>query len=112
MEKYMFPFKVNRKILILGGQPSWIKNIKQYFYKKNIIFISDDNKNTIKNYDNIVSTTDVIWCKNNGVSHDLYKKILLLARKYNIDTQYFKQNLMGGKSCAIQIIDYELNLLN
>lgn len=107
MKQYNFPYKPLRKIVIVGGQPAWIKNIRQYFQEKEIIFISDENKNTTKNYNSIVSSADVLWCKNNGISHDLYKKILVLSRKYNIDTQYFKINLQGGKSCAIQIIDYE-----
>ena len=99
-DKNFFPYKPNKKTVIIGGTTAWSKQMKRLLPTVDIIPI--DSK---KNYKNIIANADVVWI-NDKISHNYYGKILNEARKQKKELKYFYYN--GPESCVEQIYDYEI----
>ena len=50
---------------------------------------------------NVVRECDIIWIYSKEVTHSQFKKIMNLARKYNLPVRYFSYK--GAEKCAEEV---------
>lgn len=97
------PFRVERRVLILGGHDTWLKAIRTMipgarFYEKETL----PDLNAIRN-------ADVLWIQPNAMSHEFYYRVLGVARKCGIPVRYFAY--ASARKCALQLGEDESSLL-
>lgn len=95
-----FPYKPKRKIVVFGQREAWFKGIKECLIDVEIVC----DKNSSKNYENLIKKSDVVWI-HRKMSHSLFGKINKTAKKLNKPILYFRG--LGGENCAKQIYNFE-----
>ena len=90
-----FPYTLSHRTLILGGSEQWSNMMKDYLPGCKTFHV--DKKADA----NVVRECDVIWIYSKEVTHSQFKKIMNLARKYNLPVRYFSYK--GAEKCAEEV---------
>lgn len=98
-DKYSWPYKVSKNIVVLGGHEEWTKKIKTLF--TNVKFIGDKapDKEMLKHTDILLLQTKA------GLSHSVFYKVLDDAKTLSIPIRYFVSS--GVFSSAKTIIEVD-----
>ncbi|MCM1289582.1 MAG: viperin family antiviral radical SAM protein [Corallococcus sp.] len=85
----------DKKVIIFGGHPTWVKVIKERLL--NAKFFKDGNLHSL----GAIRNADEIWIQPNAISHSFYGKIMDAARLNGIPVRYF--SFAGTKKCLEQV---------
>lgn len=97
VEEGIFPYEVQKDIIVFGGHDTWLKTFRQLL-KGKIKYVDKE-----LNFDpTIVRYADAIWIQPNAISHAQYYKIVDAARKYKKPIRYFQY--ASAAKCAEQIV--------
>ena len=90
-----FPWRTRRRIVVFGGHPSWLREIRDRL--PDVRFIQHTQRpdaNTVRN-------ADEIWFQANALSHSLFHTVMNLAEGRNIPIRYFCH--ASAQKCAVQL---------
>lgn len=94
------PARMERRVLIFGGHESWLKEIRtllpgaRFFERESL-----PDRNAIRG-------GDVLWLQTNAMPHQMFFRVLDVARKYDIPVRYFAY--ASARKCAEQVAANEL----
>lgn len=91
----VFPYKVNRKVVVFGGHDSWSRAIKPMIEGARFIY-----KDATPSSD-LIRNADVVWIQTNCLSHGSFWKIVEVAKNNGVPIRYFTN--ASAEKCAIQI---------
>ena len=91
-----FPYTSKKKIVIVGGHDSWLREIKPKL--PDVRYISRHENPDLQ----IIRNADVVWFQTNAMSHNLYERIIGETRARKIRTEYF--NCASARRCAMKLV--------
>ena len=92
----IFPYEVQKDIIVFGGHDTWLKTFRQLLSGK-IKYVGRE-----QNFDaSMIRYADTVWIQPNAISHAQYYKIMDAVRKYNKPIHYFQ--FASAAKCAEQI---------
>ena len=95
-----FPFKAERRTVIIGGHESWLKAIRPLL--ENVRYIGASEQPN----PGVILNSEVVWFQSNAMGHSGFYKIIDIVRKNGIKVCYFKY--ASAEKCAEQLALEEL----
>ena len=100
-----FPYEVKSKILVLGGFPKWIQNMKTQL-KGNIEFIPTE----VLIAEEKIRNADYVFFQVNRISHSFYNRSKDIAVEAGVPVRYV--STPGVKLCSQEIAEFDMEVSN
>lgn len=93
----VFPYRMQKRIVVYGGHESWRKAIRPML--PDVTFIPRGQKPNPE----LIRNQDQIWIQPNAMAHKDFYRLINSIRLYHIPVRYF--SYASARKCAIQLVE-------